>query len=163
MKIQLERNLRSGSGKLLRCMVCEGACDRDCGRRQQAVGLRTLLCRDDGSIVGDICANCLQQKGSYIQQQLHQRAVKLINQSLGDRERHIPSPHKQALELSELAHQPLKIPPFYVWWWKRLTILTAATRELEQARTGGVNCQLRQAKTLKITFSNEEPSIGKDN
>jgi hypothetical protein len=145
MKIQLERNLRADSGKL-RCTVCENASDRTL--------VRTLLCHDDGSIVGDICAHCLNQKTNYIQQWLHQRAVKLIRQPANGQ---IPSPQKQALELFELAHQPLTIPPFYAWWWKRLTILTAETRELELARTGSIRSQ-----SLTIRFLAEEPPIGKN-
>ena len=145
MKIQLERNLRADSSKL-RCTVCEQASNR--------TPVRTLLCHDDGSIVGDICANCLNQKTNYIQQCLHQRAANLIRQPANGR---IPSPQKQALELFELAHQPLTIPPFYAWWWKRLTILTAENRELELARTGAIRSQ-----SLTIRFLTEEPPIGKN-
>ena len=155
MKIQLERNLSSGSGKLFRCQVCEGACRHD--------RVRTLLCRDDGAIVGDICADCLQQNTSYIQRQLSQRAAQLIDRSLVDEHSQLPSPQKQALILSELTHQPLKKPPFYYWWWKRLTILTAETRELEQARIHAANYQFRLDRSLQIDIVNEERSIGKDN
>ncbi len=155
MKIQLERNLSSGSGKLFRCQVCEGACRRD--------RLRTLLCRDDGTIVGDICADCLKQNTSYIQRQLSQRAVRLLDRAVATEHNLLPSPQKKALILSELTHQPLKKPPFYYWWWKRLTILTAESRELEQARTGAANCQFRIDRSLHTNSSSEEHSLGKDN
>ncbi len=151
MKIQLERNLRSGSGKLLRCIVCDGACHRD--------RLRSLLCRDDGAIVGDICADCLKQNTSYIQRQLSQRATVLLDRPLVSEHSQLPSPQKQALILSELTHQPLKKPPFYYWWWKRLTILTAETRELEQARIGTANCQFRIDRSVHLDIANEEHSI----
>lgn len=134
MKIQLERNSRLSSAQV-RCNICEAACTHD--------RLRTLLCHDDGRIVGDICADCLHQSPTYIQTQLHQRAAKLIDRPLGNGNRWTPSLHKQALQLSELTHQPLTKPPFYAWWWKRLTILVAETRALEQARIGTANCQFR--------------------
>jgi hypothetical protein len=163
MKIQLERNLSSGSGKLFRCQVCEGACRRD--------RVRTLLCRDDGAIVGDICADCLKQNTSYIQRQLSQRAVRLLDRSVDNEHSLLPSPQKKALILSELTHQPLKKPPFYYWWWKRLTILTAESRELEQARSGAANCQFRLDRSIQIDIANGAHSIadpdgkplGKDN
>ncbi len=155
MKIRLERNLSSGSGKLFRCQVCERACRRD--------RVRTLLCRDDGAIVGDICADCLKQNTNYIQRQLSQRAARLFDRAVVTEDSLLPSPQKQALILSELTHQPLKKPPFYYWWWKRLTILTAESRELEQARTGAANCQFRIDRSLHTNLSNEEHSLGKDN
>jgi hypothetical protein len=123
--------------------------------------LRTLLCRDNGSIVGDICTDCLNQKTGYIQKQLHYRAAQLIIQSPTSTSQ-TPSPQKQALIIAELAHQPLEIPPFYSWWWKRLTILTAEIRELRLSRTNGANCQSHDANNLNISFLTEEPSIGKD-
>jgi hypothetical protein len=155
MKIQLERNLSSGSGKLFRCQVCEGAC-----RRHR---LRTLLCRDDGTIVGDICTDCLKQNTSYIQRQLSQRAARLLDRAVATEHNLLPSPQKKALILSELTHQPLKKPPFYYWWWKRLTILTAESRELEQARSGAANCQFQIDRSVRTNSSNEEHSLGKDN
>lgn len=153
MKIQLERNLRSESGKL-RCTVCERSCYH--GR------VRTLLCRDNGAVIGDICADCLNQTTGYIQKRLHQRAAQLINQPATTNSR-TPSPQKQALELAELAHQSISTPHFSAWWGKRIAILTAEIRELKLARTGATNRQLQDAKSLKVGFLNEEPSIGKDN
>lgn len=141
MKIQLERNLGSGSSKL-RCVVCEQTADRQ--------PLRTLLCHDRGEILGDICPDCLHQPTNYIQQRLHQRAVHLIQEP-----RQQLSAQQEALELFELAHQPLFVPPFYAWWWQRLAILTAETRELESARIGSSH----QPQPLKISFLTEEPPI----
>ncbi len=165
MKIHLERNLNSGSGKLFRCTVCEGACSRS--------RLRPLLCRDDGAIVGDICADCLKQPTNYIQQQLHQRAAKSIDRPLVVENSQVPSPQKQALMLSELTHQPLTKPPFYVWWWKRLTIAISESRELEAARTGAAsNAQLRIDRSIYLELSAEQramiadadsQSFGRDN
>jgi hypothetical protein len=141
MKIQLERNLGSGSSKL-RCAVCEKIADRQ--------PLRTLLCHDKGAILGDICTDCLHQTTNYIQQRLYQRAVRLIQQP-----RPQLSAQQEALELFELAHQPLFVPHFYVWWWQRLAILIAETRELESARIGSS----RHPQPLKISFLTEEPPI----
>jgi hypothetical protein len=151
MKIQLERNLRSGSGKL-RCLVCEQV--------YASKRLRTLLCHDDGSIGGDICKSCLELAPAQIQHRLRQRAVVLIKQPPIDGR--TPSPQKQALELFELAQQPLTIPPFYVWWWKQFSLLAVESGELETARTGAASCY-RYPQPLKISFLTEEPSIGKDN
>lgn len=146
MKIQIERNLSSGSGKLFRCIVCEVACQSD--------RLRTLLCLDNGTIVGDICMDCVQQNNSYIQRQLHQRARKLLARATDNQEQR-PSPQKQALLLAELTHQPLISPPFYVWWWKRLTARGMATQELEQVHTKVTNSQFRRTRSIEPNCSNE--------
>jgi hypothetical protein len=151
MKIQLERNLRSGSGKL-RCLVCEAVYG---GKR-----LRMLLCHNDGSIGGDVCASCLKLTPAQIQHRLRQRAVVLIKQPPIDNR--TPSPQKQALELFELAQQPLAIPPFYVWWWKQFSLLAVEAGELESARTAAASCY-RHPKPLKLSLLTEEPSIGQDN
>lgn len=153
MKIQLERNLSSGSGKLWRCTVCERVCGDDL--------LRTLLCLDSGTVVGDICKTCRHQQIDAIQQQLHQRACRLLALPEPTPER-LPSPQKQALILSELAHQPLAMPPFYLWWWKRLTLLATATRELDRVRIGKVHPRSRITRSIDADYSTEEPTFGKD-
>lgn len=152
MNIQLERNLRTHPNQL-RCIACD---------RTFAGGkLRTLLYHQDRSIAGDLCTNCLQQGASHIQQQLKASARELFNRPLT--EDVSPSPHKQALELWELATEPLVIPPFYYWWWRKLTIFADEARELEIAKRGTVNFRSRQTKKYKIIYIKGEPSIGKDN
>jgi hypothetical protein len=151
MKIQLERNLNASSGKLSRCQICEGACRR--------ARLRTMLCRDDGTLVGDICKDCVKQPTSYIHHRLHHRAAKLLERPLVSEVSQVPSPQKQALVLAELTYQPLHKPPFYIWWWKRLTISIAEARELERARSATPNYQLRLERSLEDPLSNEETSI----
>jgi hypothetical protein len=151
MKIQLERNLNASSGKLFRCQICEGTCRRD--------RLRALLCRDDGTLVGDICEDCVKQPTSYIHQRLYQRAARLLERPLVTGASQTPSPQKQALVISELTYQPLQKPPFYMWWWKRLTISIAEARELDRAPTGSPNYQLRLERSLGNNLSNEETSI----
>ncbi len=153
MKIQLERNLSFGSGLLRCCTVCE----RVYGEER----LRTLLCLDSGTIVGDICKTCRHQQLDTIQQKLHQRACRLLAQPEPTQQQ-LPSPQKQALILSELAHQPLTTPPFYVWWWKRLTLLATATQELERVRIGKVNPRSRLTRSIDADYSTEEPTFGKD-
>lgn len=150
MKIQLERKLKDRSHQLC-CVACQQSF---CNHR-----LQTLLCHDDGSIVGDICTDCLHQGASQIQQQLRVRSIELCQHPLT--EDSSLSSYRQALELSELATQSLAIPPFYAWWWKQLTIFAAETRSLEMARREPINCRHRQPKPLKITFLTEEPSIDK--
>jgi hypothetical protein len=152
MKIQLERNLTAHPHQL-RCVTCQ----------QLFLGdrLRTLLCHNEGPIVGDICANCLKQGTSHIQQQLHARSIELFQQqSINDIS---ISTYRQALELSELAGQALTIPPFYARWWKQLTVFAAETQELELARRETANIRYRQPKPYQITFLTEEPLIGHDN
>jgi hypothetical protein len=148
MNIQLERNLRPHSHRL-RCVACD---------LTFAGGkLRTLLYHQDRSIAGDLCAKCLQQGASHIQQQLKARARELFQQPLT--EDISPSPHKQALELWELATSQLVIPPFYYWWWQRLSIFAAETQDLELAKRGALNLRYRQPKPRKITFVKKEPSV----
>jgi hypothetical protein len=152
MKIQLERKLKDRSHQL-GCVACQQSFSNQ--------RLRTLLCHDDGSIVGDICTSCIEQGASQIQQRLRVRSIELFQQPLT--EDSSLSSYRQALELSELATQPLLIPPFYAWWWQQLTIFAAETQALEIARREPINCRHRQSKPLKITFLTDEPSVGKDN
>jgi hypothetical protein len=152
MKIQLERKLKNRPDQLC-CVACQ---DSFSGNR-----LRTLLCHDDGSIVGDICQVCLNRGTRHIQQQLKDRSIALFQQPVT--EDMSLAAYRQALELSELTTQPLTIPPFYVRWWQHLTIFAAETQELELARCQPINCHSRQPKPFKITFMTEEPVIGKDN
>jgi hypothetical protein len=152
MKIQLERNLNAHFHQF-HCVSCQEIFTSN--------RLRTLLCHDDGSISGDVCGNCIKQGNSHIQHQLKTRSIELFRQLSTDDM--CLSGYRQALELTELAAQPLSIPPFYSWWWKKITILAAETQELEAARRESANCRYRQQNPHKITFRKEEPKIGKDN
>ncbi len=152
MKIHLERNLKPQPHRL-RCVACWHSFSSDRSR--------LLLRRQNGSLVGDLCPECLRQGTSHIQQQFKDRASELCSQPLN--EDISPSPHKQALVLWELASEPLITPPFYYWWWKKLTILAASVPESELIRKGMMNSRSRQSKTPKDLFLTEESSIGKDN
>jgi hypothetical protein len=146
MKIQLEHKHTFQFARL-DCVACQHSYSSN--------SLRTLLCHDDGTIAGDICQNCLRQGTSRIQQQLKHRSIELFTQPIsGDSS---ISAYQEALELAELAVQPLAIPPFYIWWWKQLTIVAAATQALETARREPISRRHRQPKPLKITFLAEEP------
>jgi hypothetical protein len=125
MKIQLERKLESQSHQL--CCV---ACKQKFGSEK----LRTLLSDDWGSIIGDLCTDCLSKGTQHIQDQLKAKSSELFQQSLTEHEDRAIAIYRQALELSELAAQDLKIPPFYYRWWKHLTIFVADTQDLEIAR-----------------------------
>ncbi|AFY94559.1 hypothetical protein [Chamaesiphon minutus] len=152
MKIQLKRNFNPHSPRL-RCVVCES---------QFASGkLRTLLCHQDESIAGDICMDCLGQGANYIQQQLKARAIVLLQQPW--RDDISPSPHKQALELWELANSHLILPSIYQRLWQRLLIFAAATKDLGLAKRGSSNRRAQQSKLPTVTFLEEEPYSGKDN
>jgi hypothetical protein len=150
MKIQLEYK-RTFRLDLLNCVACQHS--------YFSSSLRTLLCHDDGTIAGDICLNCLHRGTSHIQQQLKVRSIELYQQPLN--EPIALSVYRQALELSELAVQPLTIPPFYMWWWKQLTIFVAETQDLELARREPLNRRHRQPKPHKITFPAKKPTSDK--
>jgi hypothetical protein len=152
MKIQLERKLTNQSDQLS-CVACQ---HRFGGDR-----LRTLLCHDQGSIVGDLCTGCLKQGTNHIQARLKARSIELFQQSSIDGDRALAT-YRQALELSELAVEALTIPPFYYRWWKHLTMFAADSQELEIARREAANYRYRQPKSHHITFITEEPFSGKD-
>jgi hypothetical protein len=151
MKIELESK-SSNCADRLRCVVCEQTFNSD--------RLRSLLCHDDGLIFGDVCPHCRQQGGDYIRQKLGDRAAKVferIHAQLSQQPRSIDTStillEREALELSEMAEQPLKIPPIYVWWWKRFEMLITESQELELARRGNPHPRPK----LTITFLEEEP------
>lgn len=155
MKIQLERNLKPHHR--LRCLACQ--------QSFSGVKSRMLLYRHDRSLVGDVCKECLDRGNSYIQQCFKQRAIALIAQPLT--EDISPSPHKQALELWELANERLETPSGYDWWWQRSTILMAKIPKLLRGRRGKIHyggCY-PPVKSHQMTFPNgeESSSIGKDN
>ena len=123
MKIQLEHKLDNYSYQLC-CVACQHSFS--------SMRLRTVLCHDSGSIVGDVCTECIKQGTRQIQRQFRVRSIELFQQHLIA---NISlSSYQQALELSELASQPLAIPPFYARWWKQLTILATEPQALETAR-----------------------------
>ncbi len=160
MKIQLEHN-RNSHFHQFHCLSCQQTFTGDVQHQRLSQGFRTLLCHDDGSIAGDVCAKCIKQGASYIQQRLKTRSIELFKHSSTD---DIGlSRYRQALELSELAVRPLVIPPFYTWWWKKITLLVAETQELEMARREVINYRHRHPKPHKIKFLTDKPSIGKDN
>jgi hypothetical protein len=152
MKIQLERKLTNQSDQLC-CVACQ---HRFGGDR-----LRTLLCHDQGSIVGDLCTGCLKQGTNHIQARLKARSIELFQQASIDGDQTLAT-YRQALELSELAVEALTIPPFYYRWWKHLTMFAADSQELEIARRETANDRYRQPKSHHITFITEEPFSGKD-
>jgi hypothetical protein len=47
-------------------------------------------------------------------------------------------------------------PKFYQWLFKRLTILSEATQEIEQARFASGVCGCRKSKQLRIRFQQED-------
>jgi hypothetical protein len=111
-----------------------------------------------------VCQECLDRGNSYIQQCFKNRARDLINQPLT--EEISPSPHKQALELWELANEHLDTPSVYDWWWQRSTIFMAKIPKLFGRRRNKLNYGgYHSVKSHQMTFPNEEESssIGKDN
>jgi len=61
---------------------------------------------------------------------------------------------KQKLQTNEEIIQP----KFYQWWFKRLTILSEATQEIEQARLGSSRCHCQNSRGLKILFQRDDDS-----
>ncbi len=47
-------------------------------------------------------------------------------------------------------------PQFYEWWFKRLTMLSAATQEIEQARFGSLQCSCQKSRQLRIRFQSDD-------
>ena len=123
MKIQLEQKLDNHSYQLC-CVACQHSFS--------SMRLRTVLCHDSGSIVGDVCTDCLKQDKSQIQRQFRVRSIELFKQHLI--ENISLASYQQALELSELATQPLVIPRFYARWWKQLSIFATEPQVSEMAR-----------------------------
>ena len=123
MKIQLEQKLDNHSYQLC-CVAYQHSF--------ASMRLRTVLCHDSGSIVGDVCTDCLKQGTSQIQRQFRVRSIELFKQHLI--EDISLSSYQQALELSELATQPLVIPRFYARWWKQLSIFATEPQVSEMAR-----------------------------
>ena len=155
MKIQLERKriarLVGGEPSPLENRLECVSCQHSFGSSK----LGTLLCHDDGSIVGDICMGCLKQGASHIKHQLKRRSIGLYHQPQGTESLLV---YRRALELSELATQPLTIPPVYIFWWQQLVIFVAETQELEQERRQPKNYRHRQPKPLKPTFLTDKKS-----
>lgn len=44
--------------------------------------------------------------------------------------------HERALELLEAAQEDVRFPTFYQWWFKKLTVFSETSEELEAARLG---------------------------
>jgi hypothetical protein len=154
MKIQLERNLKPHHR--LRCLACQ--------QSFSGVKSRMLLYRQDRSLVGDVCKECLDRGNNHIQQCFKHRAIALIKQPLTAQIS--PSPHKQALELWELANEHLQTPSVYDWWWQRSTIFVAKIPKWIGGRRGKMNYGgYRPVNSQQMNFPNEEESssIGKDN
>jgi hypothetical protein len=148
MKIQLERKLRSCPDRL-RCVSCNQVFS--------AHSIRTLLCRDNGLIEGDLCPKCVQQGSARIKSNLRNRALITTHQEQSSP--NVPSPQQRSLELLEIAGESLTMPPMYYWWWKKLEIFSTESRELELARHG---CPKLQTRQLEITFLSHDPPVEQD-
>ncbi len=144
MKIHLERTLPTCSRKL-RCVACTDTFI--------PTQIRTLLCRDDGLIQGDICPNCLHLGASGIQTKLKATAAQKMH--AGNDTGSITQ-YRSALEQFEAATTEIKLPRFYHWWLKRLEILAQETQELEKARLGISHCQCGHPRSHRITFLEED-------
>ncbi len=59
---------------------------------------------------------------------------------------------QQKLQTTEAINRP----PFYAWWFKRLTMLAAATQEIEQARFGSLRCHCQKSRQLRIRFQPDD-------
>jgi hypothetical protein len=52
--------------------------------------------------------------------------------------------------------EAIQRPQFYDWWFKRLTILSAATQEIEQARFAAKQCRCQTVQSLRIRFQSDD-------
>ena len=124
MKIILERQLINCPNSL-KCEVCHQTFD--------ASKLRTLLYSDRGSLIGDICSCCIQQEAPGIQRLLKQQSHRLMAPTQSGGVQTIAA-YRQALELSEISTEDVRLPPFYQRWLKHIEIFVQETQELEAAR-----------------------------
>jgi hypothetical protein len=125
MKVILERTLASCPEELI-CAAC---------RQTFFVSdIRTLICRDNGWIEGDLCSACVKLGQVEVQKNLHDRALLLMRQPTPGSGSG-PSPQKQAFMLLEMAQESVRFPKFYQWWWKKLEIWFEEVQELENTQT----------------------------
>lgn len=138
MKIHLERTLATCPKKLL-CTTC--------GQLFEAGKLRALLYSDRGLLQGDVCHDCIKLKPSEIRNQMRDRASLLLQQPCDPDCR--PTAHERALELLEVAQEEVKFPTFYHWWFKKLTVISEESQELEAARLGLKGCYGEERSRLQ--------------
>ena len=144
MKFQLESKLMTQSGQI-RCVVC--------GENADSHSLRTLLCNDQGWILGDLCGACTKLSPPVFKQKLRTRSSALLREAqLTD---DVESPLGQlAQDLLAASQEALKKLPFFAWWLKKIEILAEETQELETARLASSSCLCRQRSQLNPIFHN---------
>lgn len=126
MRIQLERKLYPCRDNL-RCTVCQQVFHVE--------PIRSLLYQDSGLLQGDVCPNCARLPATEFKQRMVLNARILLQQeSLQDSQ--TMTLHARALELLEVAKEPIKFPPFWQQWLMQLGVFAQDTQELEAARLG---------------------------
>jgi hypothetical protein len=124
MKIKLERKLTS-CPRSLRCKVCSQIFE---------VGkLRNLLYTDRGLLMGDVCPQCFRKEAHEIQHLLKQQGNWMMEPRKGIGAQTIAT-HRHALELVELAAEPVEFPVLYQLWLKRIEIFMQENQESESTR-----------------------------
>ena len=147
MKIYLERTLATCPKSLL-CTTC--------GQLFEAGKLRALLYSDQGLLQGDVCHQCIKLKSSDLRNQMRDRASLLLQHPY-DLDHTLPA-HKRALELLEAAQEEVTFPTFYQWWFKKLTVLSEESQELEAARLGLSSCYSEERSRLQKMLEDDRES-----
>ncbi|HTL89048.1 MAG TPA: hypothetical protein VL134_06590 [Leptolyngbya sp.] len=52
--------------------------------------------------------------------------------------------------------EAIRRPKLYQWWFKRLTILSEATQEIESARRGTRSCNCQKPRQIRIRFQEND-------
>jgi hypothetical protein len=126
MKIQLERKLHPCQDKL-RCTVCQ---------QIFVVGqIRSLLYQDSGLLQGDVCPTCAKLSAQDFKETMVLHARILLQQgNPGDSQ--TITLHERALELLEIAKEPIKFPSFWQQVLMQIDVLAQDTQELEADKFG---------------------------
>jgi hypothetical protein len=142
MKIKLERKLTSCPHSM-NCKVCFQVFE---------VGkLRNLLYTDRGLLMGDVCAQCFRKEAHEIQRRLEQRGNWMMVLSKDKGARTIAT-HRQALELVEVAAEPVEFPRAYQLWLKRIEIFIQESQESEAGRLRRSSWIVEQRSRLEKVF-----------
>jgi hypothetical protein len=150
MKIKLERKLTS-CPRSLRCKVCSQIFE---------VGkLRNLLYTDRGLLMGDVCPQCFRKEAHEIQHLLKQQGNWMMEprKGVGAQTRCFAdtarvATYRHALELVELAAEPVEFPVLYQLWLKRIEIFMEENQEAESARFQRSNWVGMQRSRLEKVF-----------
>jgi hypothetical protein len=145
MKIRLESKHESCPERL-QCLVCD--------RTFPTNKIRTLVYNDRGLLQGDICPDCLQLKSEKIKYKLREKALLMLTKRVRSNIKQ-SSLKPQAMELLALSQEKIKLPNFWQWLIKKMSIASEEYQEIEAARLGMTQCTCQQRSKLERLFEKE--------